>query len=75
SPAGIISARAVLGDLPTVDLDQADRAAVRHGRAVRGSGAAEQRGSRMVALIAGDDLVAVARTEGEWLHPTVVLET
>jgi tRNA pseudouridine55 synthase len=75
SPAAIISARAVLGDLPTVDLDEAERVAVRHGRAVRGSGAAGQRDSRMVALIAGEDLVAVARPEGEWLHPTVVLET
>ncbi len=80
SPSAIISARAVLGALPTVELGQAERAAVRHGRAVRGSGtgalwAGGQPGSPMVALIAGDDLVAVARTEGEWFHPTVVLET
>lgn len=71
----IIPARRVLVDLPTVELDQTARAAVVHGRAVEGSGAAGQQGGGMVALMAGDDLVAVARTEGGWLHPTVVLET
>jgi tRNA pseudouridine55 synthase len=75
SPEALIPAGAVLRDLPTLELDPAARAAVVHGRAVRGSAAAGQQGSGMVALMAGDDLVAVARTEGGWLYPTVVLET
>ncbi|MGZ8393024.1 MAG: tRNA pseudouridine(55) synthase TruB [Gemmatimonadales bacterium] len=76
SPAAIISARAVVGDLPTVELDQKDRVAVRHGRAVEDSGAAGRPGGgAVVALVAGGELVAVARGQEGWLHPTVVLET
>jgi hypothetical protein len=36
---------------------------------------AGQRGSGAVALLAQGELVAVARTGGGLLHPTVVLET
>jgi tRNA pseudouridine55 synthase len=80
SSEALVPVRSILRDLPTVELDQAARDAVMHGRAVRGGGAAAlwaggQRGGGMVVLMAGNDLVAVARTEGEWLHPTVVLET
>jgi tRNA pseudouridine55 synthase len=72
----VISARSVLGDLPTVELDESARLAVAHGRAVPETGAAGQRGSgAVVALVAGGELVAVARGEDGWLHPTVVLET
>jgi hypothetical protein len=75
-PAAVISARQVVGDLPTVELDQAARRAVVHGRAVEDSGAAGQRGSgAVIALVDRGELVAVARSEQGWLHPTVVLET
>ncbi len=73
SSESLLPARAVLRDLPSLELDQSARAAVVHGRAVWGGGAAGQRGGEMFALTAGDELVAVARTEDGWLHPTVVL--
>jgi len=76
SPAAVISARSVLGDLPTVELDEAARRAVVHGRAVEDSGAAGQRVSgAVIALVDRGELVAIARSEQGWLHPTVVLET
>jgi tRNA pseudouridine55 synthase len=76
TPAAVISARSVLGDLPAVELDPAARRAVVHGRAVVDGAAAGQRGSgAVVALVAGGELVAVARGQDGWLHPTVVLET
>jgi tRNA pseudouridine55 synthase len=80
SPAAIISARAVLGDLPTVELDLVERAAVRHGRAVAVSGtgalwAGGKPGSGTVVGLLGDgELVAVATAEDGWLRPKVVLE-
>ena len=75
SPDAVISARKVLGDLPTVELDQKDRVAVVHGRAVVDGAAAGQRDSgAVVALVAAGELVAVARGQDGWLHPTVVLE-
>ena len=81
SPAAVVSARSVLGDLPTVELDQAARRAVVHGRAVADSGAGAlwaggQRGSgAVVALVERGELVAIARSEQGWLRPTVVLAT
>jgi tRNA pseudouridine55 synthase len=66
----LIPARHVLADLPAVELDAAGRAAVRHGRAVRG----EQPGGQTVVLASGEDVVAVARADDGWLRPTVVLE-
>ena len=76
SPAAVISARSVLGDLPTVELDETARRAVVHGRAVEDSGAAGQRVSgAVIALVDRGELVAIARSEQGWLHPTVVLET
>jgi hypothetical protein len=76
SPAALIPPRQVLADLPTVELDQAGRSDVAHGRAVVDRRAAGQRGSgAIVALLGGGELVAIARSEEGWLRPTVVLET
>jgi tRNA pseudouridine55 synthase len=74
-PGSVISARSVLGDLPTVELDQAARSAVVHGRAVAESEEAGKRVSgAVVALLGAGELVAIARAEDGWLRPTVVLE-
>jgi tRNA pseudouridine55 synthase len=76
SPAGLILAREVVSDLPWVELDQPARQDVAHGRAVADGRRAEQRGGgAVVALVAAGELVAIARSEEGWLHPTVVLET
>jgi tRNA pseudouridine55 synthase len=74
-PAALLSPRALLPHLPTVDLDDAARRDVAHGRAVADGRAAGQRDSGAVALLARNELVAVARAEDGWLHPSVVLET
>jgi tRNA pseudouridine55 synthase len=79
-PAALLLPRALLRHLPSVELDDAARQAVVHGRAVVDSGAGTrlrvegQRGSGAVALLAGEELVAVARADNGWLHPLVVLE-
>jgi tRNA pseudouridine55 synthase len=76
SPAAVVSARSVLGHLPTLELDQAARRAVVHGRAVEESGEAGKRESgEVVALLDAGELVAVARAEDGWLRPIVVLGT
>ena len=62
----------VLGHLPAVELDPAAKAAVVHGRAVADGGAVVVPGLPVV-LLAGDELVAVARPEDGRLQPTVVL--
>jgi tRNA pseudouridine55 synthase len=65
----------VLSDLPALELDEAGRAAVRHGRAVADRRTGGQAGSiTHVALVGAGDVVAVARSEGDWLKPVVVLE-
>ena len=65
----------VLRDMPRVDLDDAGRRDVIHGRAVVDSRAAGQRGrGEAVALLGDGEVVAVARAEDGWLRPTVVLE-
>ena len=64
----------MLGHLPAVELDPAAKAAVVHGRAVADGGAAMGPGVPVV-LLAGDELVAVARPEEGRLQPTVVLAT
>jgi tRNA pseudouridine55 synthase len=71
SPAAVVSARRALGHLPTVELDQAARTAVRHGRPLPGASGAEGD----IALVQGDELVAVARAGDGWLRPSVVLES
>ncbi|MEO8089317.1 MAG: tRNA pseudouridine(55) synthase TruB [Gemmatimonadales bacterium] len=74
SADAVIPAHSVLGDLHTVELDAADRVAVTHGRAVVDSGTAGQRDSGVVvALLGSGELVAVARAENGWLHPSVVV--
>jgi tRNA pseudouridine55 synthase len=73
SPDAILPPQAVLGNLPTVDLDESDRRAVQHGRPVRGMG--EEASGQTFALLSQGSLVAVARTEDGWLKPTVVLES
>jgi tRNA pseudouridine55 synthase len=81
SPAVLLPPQQLLTDLPTVDLDEAARRDVVHGRAVVDRGAAGRVHSgwvgsgAVVALVAAGELVAVARSEEGWLHPTVVLET
>ena len=75
-PAALLSPQSVLRDLPSVDLDETERKAVVHGRAVKDSGAAGQRaGGAVVALLGGGELIAVAQAEDGWLRPTVVLDT
>jgi tRNA pseudouridine55 synthase len=70
----VIPAHLVLPDLPRVELDEAGRVAVAHGRAVADSRAAGQRGGAEVALIAAGELVAVAQEQNGMLQPRVVLE-
>ena len=72
----LLPLRTVLGDLPAVALDEVERAAVRHGRAVTdrwGGAAAAAGGDLSVALLADDEVVAVARAEAGVLRPVVVL--
>jgi tRNA pseudouridine55 synthase len=76
SSEALVPTRAVLPDLPTVELDALGRAAVVHGRAVADSGTAGQRDSgAAVALVKDGELVAVARADNGWLYPSVVLGT
>ncbi len=69
--AAVRPARAVLGHLPAVELDEPGRVAVSHGRAVRAG--ADTEGD--VALVHEGELVAVARAGDGWLRPSVVLAT
>lgn len=64
-------ARAVLGHLPAIELDEPGRVAVSHGRAVPAGADAEGD----VALVHEGELVAVARAGDGWLRPSVVLGT
>ena len=57
-----------LAFLPARVLDEADAAAVRHGRRVARSG--EE--APFVRLVAGGELVAIAEPSGEELQPVVV---
>lgn len=63
--------RTVLGHLPVHQLDEGGRIAVSHGRAVPAGEWIEGD----VALVRGDELVAVARAADGWLRPSVVLGT
>jgi tRNA pseudouridine55 synthase len=69
-PAAMRPAREVLRHLPAVDLDEAARTAVLHGRAVVGQTGEK---TRDVALLAGGELIAVARAGDGWLRPAVVI--
>ena len=75
SSESIVSPRAVLGRIPSVELDAESVVAVAHGRAVVDGWAAEQQGSAAVALLASGELVAVARRGDGLLHPIVVLRS
>jgi tRNA pseudouridine55 synthase len=70
-PSAVRPARAVLGHLPAVELDEPGRSAVSHGRAVPAD--ADARGD--VALVHEGELVAVARAGDGWFRPSVVLGT
>jgi tRNA pseudouridine55 synthase len=69
--SSVVPARQVLTHLPTLELDEATRRAVSHGRAIPGDPA----GADHTALVHQGELVAVAKAEAGWLRPTVVLET
>ena len=71
-PGSLLPPARVLGHLPSIELDAAARAAVVHGRAVAHDAPAASAGAP-VALLSGDELVAVARPEDGRLQPTVVL--
>jgi tRNA pseudouridine55 synthase len=66
----LLPPEAVLEHLPPVDLAAAEAADVAHGRPVRRDGGT----AALVRLMADRRLVAVARRDGEWLRPVVVLE-
>ncbi len=71
SPATLLPAGEVLPHLPVLELDEATRRAISHGRRIPGDAG----GADHAALVHHGELVAVARAEGGWLQPTVVLET
>ena len=70
----LVPLRIVLGDLAAVALDDAEQAAVRHGRTVADRWAASRTEDERVALLGAGDVVAVARAERGLLRPMVVLE-
>jgi tRNA pseudouridine55 synthase len=65
----LLPVRTVLRHLPAIELDEASRLAVSHGRAV--PSAAGPEGD--VALLHAGEVVAVARGGDGWLRPAVVL--
>lgn len=73
-PGAVLPPARVLGHLPAVELDQAAKAAVVHGRPVPDDGTGLAREGAVV-LLAGDEVVAVARPDAGQLRPTVVLAT
>jgi tRNA pseudouridine55 synthase len=73
-PNDLLRPARVLGHLPAVELDPVAKAAVVHGRPVTIEGVGGDLGAPVV-LLAGDELVAVARPEAGRLQPTVVLAT
>jgi tRNA pseudouridine55 synthase len=76
TPSVVLPARRVLRDMPGVDLDDAGRRDVIHGRAVVDGRAVGQRGSgAVVALLAAGELIGVAEAVDGWLQPRVILET
>ncbi len=67
----LASLRQVLSHVPPVELNDEERAAIGHGRPVSGR---ISTGAAHVLLVQGDDVLAVAKEDGEWLRPVVVLE-
>ena len=74
-PEAVVPAHRVLPELPRVDLDEAGRQDVVHGRAVMYGGAGQWGSGAVVALLSEGELVAVARVDDGWLRPSVVLES
>lgn len=70
----LVPLRRVLAHLPAVELDQAARDAVRHGRSIADGATEAGEGGAVVSLVAGEDVVAVARVDRDRLRPLVVLE-
>ena len=71
-PGSLRPPLAVLGQMPRVELDEVARAYVQHGRAIAwGEGGEGREGA--VALVQGEELVAVAEVTGDQLQPVVVL--
>lgn len=78
TPDALVPPQAVLESIPIVELDPENRVAVTHGQAVADAGAVGQREGgeeAVVALVSAGELVAIARGDGGWLRPTVVLQT
>ena len=69
SAAALGPASRVVAHLPSVAIDAEPARAVGHGRPIPSPGVLEGN----VALVAGGELLAVARAEGAWLRPEVVL--
>lgn len=65
---------AVLDHMPRVELDDAARAHVAHGRAIATRDGGEG-GDGAVALVQGNELLAIAEVRDGTLQPVVVLET
>ena len=68
-PATLLPPLAVLGHMPRIELDEAARAMVAHGRAIPRAVGVEG----TVALVQGGELVAVAQAVEDRLQPLVVL--
>lgn len=71
TPESVRPVRAVLRHLPVWELDETARIAVSHGRAVPSDQAADGD----VALVRGDELIAIGRAADGWIRPSVVLGT
>ncbi|MEO7985622.1 MAG: tRNA pseudouridine(55) synthase TruB [Gemmatimonadales bacterium] len=71
TPESVRPVRAVLGHLPVWELDETARIAVSHGRAVASDDATEGD----VALMRGNELIAVGHAADGWIRPSVVLGT
>jgi len=75
TPSVVLPVARVLRDMPRVDLDDAARRDVIHGRAVVDSRTAGKRGSgEAVALLGDGEIIAIGRADDGWLRPTVVLD-
>jgi len=64
------SLRAVLGNMASVELALPEIAEIIHGRPIR----RDRSGAGEVLLVRHGDVIAVAREDGDWLRPVVVLE-
>src|SRR5258706_10049309 len=62
--------REAVAHLAQIQIGDPERSFVRQGRAIQSVSAA----TGSIALLAGDELVAVAESDGAMLHPSVVLE-